>query len=75
MWSTAKELFKSKKALVAFVACIVWAAGRFGMHLDKEALLGVVSPLWAYVLAQGVADHGKEAAKVSAAADPNSIKG
>ena len=66
MWNTVKEILKSKKFLVAAVACGVWIAGRAGLDLDKEELLGAVTPLWAYVLGQGIADHGKEAAKLKA---------
>lgn len=66
MWQTVKDLLKSKKALVALIACVVWCAGRFGLDLDKEALLGAVTPLWAFVLGQGIADAGKEAAKLKA---------
>lgn len=66
MWQTVKEILKSKKALVALVAAVVWLAGKFGAHLDSETLLGAVTPLWAYVLGQGIADHGKEAAKIEA---------
>lgn len=65
MWTTIKDILKSKKFLVAAVAALVWGAGRFGLDLDKEELLGVVTPLWAYVLGQGIADHGKEAAKLA----------
>ena len=65
---TIKTLLKSKKALVALVSLVAWLGGKLGLHLDNETLLGAVTPLWAFVLAQGVADHGKEAAK-SAAAD------
>lgn len=64
MWSTAKEILKSKKALIALVSAAVWLAGKAGLHLDTTELLGAVTPLWAYILAQGVADHGKEKAKL-----------
>ena len=63
MWNTIKDLLKSKKLLVAAVAAIVWIAGRAGLDIEKDELLGAVTPLWTFVLAQGVADHGKEAAK------------
>lgn len=66
MWSTAKEILKSKKALIALLSAVVYAAGRFGLDLDRDELLGVVTPLWAYVLGQGIADAGKEAAKLKA---------
>lgn len=63
-----KSLLTSKKFLVAALACIVWGVGKLGVHLDNDALLGAVTPLWAFVIGQGIADHGKEAAKIDAAA-------
>lgn len=63
-----KSLLTSKKFLVAALACIVWLVGKLGVHLDNDALLGAVTPLWTYVLGQGIADHGKDAAKIDAAA-------
>lgn len=67
MWNAAKEMLKSKKFLAAVLAGVVWVAGRFGGNLNSEELLGAVSPLWAYIIAQGAADFGKakqiEAAK------------
>jgi hypothetical protein len=68
MWTTIKEMLKSKKALAAAVSAAVWIAGKAGLNLDTSTLLGAVTPLWAYILAQGVADHNKEAAKITAAA-------
>jgi hypothetical protein len=70
MWNTIKEILKSKKALVAIVSVLVWATGKAGWNLDNDTLLGAVTPLWAFIIAQGVADHGKEAAKARAAAEP-----
>lgn len=67
IWNTIKQLASSKKAVVAFAAAVAWIGGRFGLHLDQAELAGAVGPLWAYVLAQAVADHGKEAAKLGAA--------
>ena len=59
MWNTAREMLKSKKFLAAVLAGVVWIAGRFGANLNSEELLGAVTPLWAYILGQGVADLGK----------------
>jgi hypothetical protein len=59
MWNTAKEMLKSKKFLAACVAALVWLAGKAGADLNNEELLGAVTPLWAYILAQGAADWGK----------------
>ena len=61
-----KSLLTSKKFLVATLACVVWLVGKLGVHLDNDALLGAVTPLWTYVIGQGIADPGKEAAKITA---------
>ncbi|HEU02560.1 hypothetical protein LCGC14_0678320 [marine sediment metagenome] len=69
MWKAIRGILSSKKAVVAAVSAAVWIAGRFGLELDVAELLPVVAPLWAYVIGQGVADAGKERAKVEAGTD------
>jgi hypothetical protein len=64
MLAAIKEILRSKKALVALLSVAVWVAGRFGAELAVDELLPAVAPLWAYVLGQGWADSGKEAAKI-----------
>lgn len=59
MKQTIKTLLTSKKFLVAVIAAVVWAAGKAGLHLDNEELLGAVVPLWSYVIGQGIADTKK----------------
>lgn len=61
MIEALKALASSKKFIVAVVAALVWIAGRFGLALDKEEVLGIVSPLLAYIVGQGIADTGKHA--------------
>ncbi len=68
MPSTIIELLSSKKFITALIAIIAAIAARYGLQLDANAILEVVAPLWAFVIAQGVADHGKSAAQVAAAA-------
>ena len=51
---------------MAFISAVVWGIGKAGLDLDTEVLAGVVSPLWAYIFAQGVADHGKSKAEITA---------
>lgn len=58
------ELLKSKKFQSAVIAVLVMIAGDLGLDLDPAALMAIVSPLIAYILGQGVADIGKERAKV-----------
>lgn len=57
------DLFKSKKFTVLIVSIVVYGVGRaFGMeNEDAAALVAVVS---SYLVGQGIADHGKEAAKL-----------
>jgi hypothetical protein len=66
MWKAIKGILSSKKAFVAVLSGAIWIAGRFGLELQIDDLLPVVAPLWAYVIGQGIADAGKEKAKVEA---------
>lgn len=59
MLTSVKEMLASKKFLAALLAGVVWIAGRFGADLNSEELLGAVTPLWAYIIGQGVADINK----------------
>jgi len=63
-----KTLLTSKKFLATLVSLCVWVLGRFGLDVDAERLLPVVAIIGAYVVGQGIADSGKEAAKVQAKA-------
>jgi hypothetical protein len=76
MMEALKGALGSKKALAAMggtvASTLVTMAGKYGVLLDPAGaeklvmvILGIVA---AYVLGQGVADWGKEAAKVQAAA-------
>jgi len=47
---------------------LVWLGGHLGLHWSNETLLPLVAALQTFVLAQGWADHGKEAEKIKAAA-------
>lgn len=67
MRDVLKQLLTSKKALVTLVAVIVWALGRFGLDVAADDLLPLVVALATFVVSQGLADHGKEKAKVEAA--------
>ena len=60
-------LFSSKKFLVMITAIVAYILARVGWDVDPgkiDSLLGVVA---VYLGAQGIADHGKEAALVTAA--------
>lgn len=68
MWKVAKEalhgLAGSKKFQAAALSGLLWAGGKLGLHLTAAELAPIVGPLWLYVFGQGLADIGKEAAKV-----------
>jgi hypothetical protein len=65
IWTTVKALLSSKKFIAALLAALVWLGGKVGLHVDTETLAGIVGPIVAYVLGQGIADHGKEAALIA----------
>ena len=60
------EIFKSKKFWASLVGLVVTVLGHFGLDLNVEQIMTVVSPILAYVLGQAISDAGKERAKVEA---------
>lgn len=67
------DLLSSKKFITAIVALLVTAGARYGLALDPEVCVAVLSVFAVLIGAQGAADHGKEAARLhveSAAAEP-----
>ena len=58
------DLFRSKKALTALAGTIVALAARLGWDISPDELMPILSPLMAYIVGQGIADHGKERAKI-----------
>lgn len=67
MWGTIKALLGSKKAMMAILASLAYAGGKFGLEMNAGELAGVVGPLWVYVFGQGIADLGKGRAEAEAA--------
>ena len=74
MGKAITDLFQSKKALAAMAAVIVGLAAKLGFEISTDELLPILSPLMAYIVGQGIADHGKERAKVEAAQSSSGIK-
>lgn len=62
--ATIVEALTSKKAIAAAAGLIIAAAGRIGLDLSTEAVTQILTPIVAYILAQGFADFGKPAAIV-----------
>jgi hypothetical protein len=57
------SLLTSKKFVAAIVAVIIFACGKLGWNVDEAALMAWISPLLAFIVGQGLADHGKDAVK------------
>lgn len=71
MWDSIKSVLKqyagSKKAVAAAVSCIAWGAAKVGWSVDSEQLALAIGPLWLYIAALALEDHGKAKAKIEAA--------
>lgn len=64
MSDALKGMLGSKKAIAMIAGLIVTFAGRYGLQLPLEELTMVLAPIVAYILGQGVADAGKEKARI-----------
>lgn len=63
------SLLGSKKFIATVGGIIVSLVAKTGMNLPAEHVLGILGTVGAYVLGQGIADSGKEAAKITAASE------
>lgn len=68
MIEALKGIFTSKKVLTAIIAALVGVGARYGLELDPEVVGIIVSAFVVAIFGQGLADHGKEAARISAQA-------
>ena len=62
--SMLKTLLSSKKFIAAAIGVLVALVAKLGIELDTRDVLAIISPILAYVLGQGIADHGKERVKI-----------
>jgi hypothetical protein len=67
MLDTLKGLIASKKAVAMIVGVLMGAFGK-KLGLDEDSLTKIIGSIMAYVIGQGIADHGKEAVKAKEAA-------
>lgn len=63
-----RALLSSKKFIAAIIGVIIALGARYGMNLDADVVREVVIILVAYIVAQGISDHGKDAARITAVA-------
>lgn len=66
MWDAIKGILGSKKAIAAIAGVVVSLVAKVGIDLETDAIVAILAPIMAYIVGQGVADIGKEAAKQSA---------
>jgi len=70
MWKTIKpilgQILSSKKALALITGAIVWALSQAGIGASEAQVLPLLGFIASYILGQGIADLGKEEAKVIA---------
>lgn len=64
-----KSFLHSKKFVAAIIGIIITIGGRYGLNLDPQLVQDVVYILIAYIVGQGIADHGKAAAQITAMAE------
>ena len=63
MLNALKGMVASKKAVAMIVGIIMASFGK-KMGLDEDALTKIIGVVASYCIGQGIADHGKEAAKI-----------
>lgn len=59
------EIFKSKKFWMAVVGIVAMLVSSFIPAITEEMIIGIAGIIVSYILGQGVADAGKEAAKIN----------
>ena len=64
MKTALADLLGSKKFLTAIAGAISAGLLRLGFEVPTEDVMAIVLPLVAVILGQGIADHGKERAKI-----------
>jgi hypothetical protein len=64
MWKLLAEVLTSKKALATVAGLIVAGAAKYGFGLEESTVIEILAAVAAYVIGQGIADNGKEAAKI-----------
>lgn len=71
MWKTIKpmlaSLFGSKKFLAMLAGVLVWLSSKAGLGLSESDVMPLLLLIGGYIGAQGLADIGKEKAKVEKA--------
>lgn len=74
MWKAIKpvlgQILSSKKALALIAGAIVWALSLVDIGANEAQILPLLGLVASYLIGQGIADSGKEAAKVLSLGKP-----
>jgi len=62
MWRLVAEVLTSKKAIATLAGVLIVATNRIGLQLPEDAVTQIIGAIAAYVVGQGLADLGKNAA-------------
>lgn len=65
------DVFTSKKAMAALATLLVIILQALGLPITEDMMNQVLFIAGSYIVGQGIADHGKEAAKVQVKAIPD----
>ncbi len=64
--STLREFATSKKFIATVGGILITQAAKRGLNLPPESVNQITAVVIAYIVGQGVADHGKAAAQIDA---------
>ena len=59
-----KAMLQSKKAIAMIGGVLAGILGKYGLEIPAADLTAILSPVIAYIVGQGVADVGKEKARM-----------
>lgn len=65
IWLVVKEFLTSKKFIAAVAGVVLTLLAKLHFDIPESTVQELVGLIIAYLLAQGWADHGKEAAKIT----------
>lgn len=69
-----RSLLSSKKFVAFLIGVVISIGGRYGVNLDPDVVREVIGLTIAYIIGQGIADHGKDAAKINAAVEVDTAR-
>ena len=69
MKQALRAMIASKKAIAMIAGLLVALGAKIGLDLPVGDVTAILSPILVYIAGQGIADHGKERAKLENASE------